>query len=338
MDTVVSRPPAAQAVAGARPDKSARKVITLQRAHRRDHQRLRRGRAALRPVAGRDRRADGQRHLDHGDHPGRDPAAGAQRRRRQRQSHPHRRRAGHQRRRRDRPGGGVQRAGAARPRARERAQARLHHPAREHVAPQRGSRRSPRPTSRPTTSSWPPATRCYEIPMEQECRTLVADARRGKNMFALGMLCQLYSLDLQLARDQIVLDLRQEGRRVVDTNIMLLDAGHAWAEANLDFSYRIPAVRVDRAADRRQRQHGAGARRARVGDGNLRDVPDHAGDLGVALPVATCSRRSAASCTRPRTRSRPARSRSAPPTPASARSRSPPAPAIRSSRRRSASR
>jgi 2-oxoglutarate ferredoxin oxidoreductase subunit alpha len=47
--------------------------------------------------------------------------------------------------------------------------------------------------------------RVYEIPMEQECRTLVADPRRGKNMFALGMLCYLYSLELKLGVDQIVL-------------------------------------------------------------------------------------------------------------------------------------
>src|ERR1035437_7298621 len=45
--------------------------------------------------------------------------------------------------------------------------------------------------------------RVYEIPMEQECRTLVADAKRGKNMFALGMLCHLYSLDMQLAAEQV---------------------------------------------------------------------------------------------------------------------------------------
>jgi len=30
--------------------------------------------------------------------------------------------------------------------------------------------------------------RVLEIPMEQECRAIVADPRRGKNMFALGML------------------------------------------------------------------------------------------------------------------------------------------------------
>ena len=36
--------------------------------------------------------------------------------------------------------------------------------------------------------------RVIEIPMEVECRKLVADPRRGKNMFALGILCNLYSL------------------------------------------------------------------------------------------------------------------------------------------------
>ena len=83
----------------------------------------------------------------------------------------------------------------------------------------------------------------YEIPMEQECRTRVSDARRGKNMFVLGMLCQLYSLDLKLAADQIVIAFGKKDRSVVDANIKLLEAGHKWAAANLDFCYRIPAVR-----------------------------------------------------------------------------------------------
>jgi 2-oxoglutarate ferredoxin oxidoreductase subunit alpha len=86
--------------------------------------------------------------------------------------------------------------------------------------------------------------RVIEIPMEQECKALVADARRGKNMFALGMLCRLYSLDLQIAREQIALTFGKKDDSVVRTNVMLLGAGHAWAEANLDFGFRIPAERV----------------------------------------------------------------------------------------------
>jgi 2-oxoglutarate ferredoxin oxidoreductase subunit alpha len=84
----------------------------------------------------------------------------------------------------------------------------------------------------------------YEIPMERECRRVVADARRGKNMFALGVICNLYSLDLALARDQIALTFGKKATAVIKTNVALLEAGHAWSEANMDFKFRIPAVRA----------------------------------------------------------------------------------------------
>ena len=80
-----------------------------------------------------------------------------------------------------------------------------------------------------------------EIPMEQECLKLTPDARRGKNMFALGMLCHLYSFDLQAARDQIALTFGKKAQTIIDANVVLLEAGHKWASENLDFRYRIPA-------------------------------------------------------------------------------------------------
>ncbi len=83
----------------------------------------------------------------------------------------------------------------------------------------------------------------YEIPMERECRTVVADARRGKNMFALGMLCNIYSFDLQLAREQIALTFGKKDASVIQSNVKLLNAGYDWAENNLEFKYRIPATR-----------------------------------------------------------------------------------------------
>lgn len=86
--------------------------------------------------------------------------------------------------------------------------------------------------------------RVYEIPMEQECRKIVADAKRGKNMFVLGMLCQIYSLELKLAVNQIVLAFGKKDQAVVDANISLLESGYQWALANLDFCYSIPAVRA----------------------------------------------------------------------------------------------
>jgi len=86
--------------------------------------------------------------------------------------------------------------------------------------------------------------RVIEIPMERECRAIVSDAKRGKNMFALGMLCNLYSFDLQLARDQIALTFGKKDQSVIAQNVKLLEAGFNWAEANLDFKYAIPAVRA----------------------------------------------------------------------------------------------
>lgn len=85
--------------------------------------------------------------------------------------------------------------------------------------------------------------RVREIPMERECLKLVTDARRGKNMFALGMLCSIYSLDMKIARDQIALIFSKKSAEVIRTNIRLLDAGYEWAEAELDFKYSIPAER-----------------------------------------------------------------------------------------------
>ena len=82
-----------------------------------------------------------------------------------------------------------------------------------------------------------------EIPLERECRSLMSDARRGKNMFVLGMLCSIYSFDMQIARDQVARIFGKKDEKVIATNVRLLEAGFAWAEANLDFKYAIPAER-----------------------------------------------------------------------------------------------
>ena len=62
-------------------------------------------------------------------------------------------------------------------------------------------------------------------------------------MFVLGMLCSIYSLDLQLGREQIAITFGKKDQKVIESNTALLEAGHAWAEANLDFKYAIPAER-----------------------------------------------------------------------------------------------
>jgi 2-oxoglutarate ferredoxin oxidoreductase subunit alpha len=86
--------------------------------------------------------------------------------------------------------------------------------------------------------------RVYEVPMENECRKLVSDPRKGKNMFVLGMLCNLYSLDMNLAREQIAFIFGKKSEKVIRSNVGLLEAGFDWAEHNLEFGYRVPAVRA----------------------------------------------------------------------------------------------
>ncbi len=83
-----------------------------------------------------------------------------------------------------------------------------------------------------------------EVPLERECRKLVADPRKGKNMFVLGVLCSIYTLDLDLAIEQVALTFGKKDRKVIEVNQGLLHAGHAWAEKNLPFKFRIPTVGV----------------------------------------------------------------------------------------------
>jgi 2-oxoglutarate ferredoxin oxidoreductase subunit alpha len=86
--------------------------------------------------------------------------------------------------------------------------------------------------------------RLYEVPMETECVKLVPDPRKGKNMFVLGMLCGIYSLDEELSRAQVALIFNKKDQKIIDANLELLNAGRKWAEENLDLRYKVPAVRA----------------------------------------------------------------------------------------------
>lgn len=81
----------------------------------------------------------------------------------------------------------------------------------------------------------------YEIPMEQECLRWVPNARQGKNMWVLGLLCYLYRRDLHIAEAQVRQTFHKKSAAVIDSNLKLLNAGHEWAAANLDFQFEIPA-------------------------------------------------------------------------------------------------
>ena len=111
-------------------------------------------------------------------------------------------------------------------------------------------------------------------------------AQAARTCSCWAMLCSIYSLDLQLAREQIALHLRQEGPE-----------GHrcrtcgCWKRASRGArrtSTSSIAIPAEQAEVPQIVVNGNTALALGVlasGHGHLRDVSDHAGDLGVALPV-----------------------------------------------------
>jgi len=89
--------------------------------------------------------------------------------------------------------------------------------------------------------------RIVEVPMEEQCLTVVEDPQRGKNMFALGLLSALHGLDLDLVRDQIAHAFRRKSEQVYLRNVELLELGVAWARENLDFRIEVPRKPTDQA-------------------------------------------------------------------------------------------
>jgi len=83
------------------------------------------------------------------------------------------------------------------------------------------------------------------VPMERECLEVVDNARKGKNMFALGMLACIYGRDLDRIRDEIAYQFRKKTQEVRESNVALLERGHAWAAANLDFRVEVAPAPTD---------------------------------------------------------------------------------------------
>ncbi len=157
--------------------------------------------------------------------------------------------------------------------------------------------------------------RVIEIPLERECRSLMSDARRGKNMFVLGMLCSIYSLDLQLARDQVALtSARRTARSSTPTSSCSRPASPGRGQPRLqvrDSGGKAQGAQVVTNGN------VAIALASSLRHGYLRDVPDHAG-TSASHYLSDCFEKVGASSIRRRTRSPPAPSRSAPPTRAGA--------------------
>ena len=81
--------------------------------------------------------------------------------------------------------------------------------------------------------------RIIPVPMEAECLTIVDNPRKGKNMFALGMLACIYDRDMARIEDQIAYTFRKKSDAVFEQNVALLKLGYAWAEEHLDFRVEV---------------------------------------------------------------------------------------------------
>jgi 2-oxoglutarate ferredoxin oxidoreductase subunit alpha len=84
--------------------------------------------------------------------------------------------------------------------------------------------------------------RFISVPIEEEALKVVSNPSHGKNMFALGMLAEIYQRDLSIIEKQIANIFRLKSQKVIDLNIQLVKNGMAWARENLDFRFDLPSV------------------------------------------------------------------------------------------------
>ena len=89
--------------------------------------------------------------------------------------------------------------------------------------------------------------RIIPVPMEIECLTIVDNPRKGKNMFALGMLAYIYSRDLERIKEQIAYAFRKKSEAVYDQNVALLNLGYSWAERHIDFRVEVAPAPITEA-------------------------------------------------------------------------------------------
>jgi 2-oxoglutarate/2-oxoacid ferredoxin oxidoreductase subunit alpha len=86
--------------------------------------------------------------------------------------------------------------------------------------------------------------RFIQVPMEVECLKIVDNPRKGKNMFALGLMTWIYQRDLERVKAQIAQQFRHKPKQVYERNVELLNAGIQWASEHLDFRIDVPVSEV----------------------------------------------------------------------------------------------
>ncbi len=79
-----------------------------------------------------------------------------------------------------------------------------------------------------------------EVALQEACAEIAGDARVGRNMFVLGVLCQIYGRDLDKALHEVKAVFARKGEQVVETNQDLVRAGWSFAAERLDLRFEVP--------------------------------------------------------------------------------------------------
>ncbi len=84
-----------------------------------------------------------------------------------------------------------------------------------------------------------------EIPMEHETLRHVEEAERGKNMFAVGLLCALYSKDVNVLEDIIRTIFETKAPEVIAAAVKLAAAGYQYGVTHFEECFEIQAFPTD---------------------------------------------------------------------------------------------
>ena len=84
-----------------------------------------------------------------------------------------------------------------------------------------------------------------EVPLERETLRYVEDAQRGKNMFAVGILCALYSKEPSVLEGVIRDIFKDKSSEVVEVAVELAHAGYQYGVTHLDECFEITATPTD---------------------------------------------------------------------------------------------
>jgi 2-oxoglutarate ferredoxin oxidoreductase subunit alpha len=81
-----------------------------------------------------------------------------------------------------------------------------------------------------------------EVPLEKETLKHVDNPLRGKNMFAVGLLCALYNKDIEIAKSVIGDVFKKKSQAVIDTAVKLAVAGFQYGLEHFETRFEVPAV------------------------------------------------------------------------------------------------